>query len=121
MIEAAETKSEIHVEKRALWRERIEAFRALGKSGPEFCRETGYNYYTLQYWIKIFRKEGIVLEQKQSLKKNAAAFKEVKVDSGFLSSQESLELELANSLVVRIPNNFSESTLSRLVLTLRSL
>ena len=121
VIEEAEVKSESQAEKRALWRERIESFRAIGKSGHEFCRETGYNYYTLQNWIKIFQKDGSILEKKQSLRKDAPALKEIKVDSGFFNSKEIYELELANSLVVRIPNNFSESTLSRLGLTLRSL
>lgn len=118
--ESEETKSVTKAETREMWRVRVESLAASGKSGPEFCRETGFNYYTLRYWVKVFRKEGGVLSGSVN-KNSSAAFKEVKLSSEISRSQEMYEIELANSLLVRISNNFNESTLSRLVLTLRGL
>lgn len=44
-------------ELRALWLERIEAFKSSGQTQAAFCRENGLNIKQMGYWLRKYRSK----------------------------------------------------------------
>jgi len=95
---------------RAEWRELVNACESRGDSWRDFCAERGLRYKRFRYWVGVFEREARVGD-----------FQEVEFGADILSTKESYEVELSNSLLVRVPGNFRENVLIRLVSTLRDL
>lgn len=99
---------------REWWQELVKEGESSGKSRREFCNERGIGYKRYRYWVGVFERE----------QTQAGSFQELIVSNnslGRLAISESYEVELKNSLVVRIPGAFNPENLSRLVVTLSRL
>jgi hypothetical protein len=56
----------LDLEKHALWRERLKAWKASGLSLPEFCRLNGLNLHTVRFWQKNILKSNEVVSKNRS-------------------------------------------------------
>lgn len=99
---------------REWWQELVKECESSGKSRREYCTERGIRYKRYRYWVGVFERE----------QTNIGSFQELVVTNTSLGRSpisESYEVELRNSLVVRIPGAFNPENLSRLVVTLSQL
>ena len=112
----AETRQN-RVHSRQEWKELIGSCAESGKTRREYCLEQGLRYETFRRWVGIFER---AKEEEQGVDFPRDKFQEIRLNFAQrrCSSREHYELELGSGLL-RIPGNFSEQTLVRLLMVLR--
>jgi hypothetical protein len=86
------------------WRDRVERWRASGLSAEEFAREEGVKAGTLRHWAWYLGRQ----REKAS---ERSAFVEVVTT---VSSRE-LEIVVRDEVRIRVPPDFDEATLRRVL------
>jgi lambda repressor-like predicted transcriptional regulator len=101
------------VRKQQQWQAHVIALKKSGQSRAEYCRKHQLSYHTLTYWLeKLKRPAG-----------NETALVPVALSSNLRinsvpSARYSLKVILPNAVAVEVSDDFSASTLSRLLATL---
>lgn len=112
-------------ETQELWSKRVERWKDSGLTAAEYAQETGLNRHTLTYWKWRLNAEADRRERKQDAraqKAAAARFIEVTIPPvpppRAPEAAELLELVFEGGLRLRIPTQFDETALRRVVATL---
>ena len=118
---------------RAEWAKRVERWRDSGLTAREFGAETGLNPSTLLYWSSRLNTssrckggveaQGTARRSKSNERRSAAPqprFVEVSPVAAASSSPAKLEVVLRGGAVVRVPVDFDDTTLSRVVSVLEA-
>lgn len=104
-------------EGRAVWAPRIEEQESSGLSVAAFAEKIGVSVYSLRYWKAKLRRENGGSPSKASTE-TAPTF--VEVSSGLLSqSTDTLEIVLEDGIMIRVPPDFDEDALDRVLGLLR--
>lgn len=88
--------------KRAVWRNRIDAWQNSGVSAAAFCRSRSLEYSQFVYWQRALRDE-------------TRSLVPVVVESAGMAPALVLELALPNGVHVRVPSGFSVGEVIALV------
>lgn len=110
--------------KRETWAKRVELCVESGLSTREFAQELGVNPRTLTYWKWKLRSEAGLTRsggggRKRGSPETGPSFVEVALAPRGSASMQGAALEVdVRGVVVRVPGNFDESELLRLVSTL---
>jgi hypothetical protein len=121
-------------ESQSEWAKRVERWRDSGLTAKEFAAETGLNASTLSYWkwrLSAGRDRNQASAdtggsvrgasgRRRKASTPAAQFVEVSPIAGTPSSAAMLEVVLRDGTVVRVPADFDETTLGRVVRTLEA-
>ncbi len=92
-------------EAEAEWRARLESWDASGVSLRAFAMREGFNLHSLSRWKKRLR--GVATP--------APAFATVVLNGSSSTHPEAIELVVRDGMSLRIPVDFDEATLARLV------
>jgi hypothetical protein len=103
------------VSTRAKWREHVRAWRASGQSAAEYCRRAGLNPHTLSWWAWKLGRDDKSAPPDRAVKPPTF----VELAAIELPSSSRFELEVA-SVVVRVPFDFQDDALRRLLDTLEA-
>lgn len=92
---------------RRLWKAHLDKWEESGLSQSEYCRRHDLSRHRFSYWKARIRPQNLPVELAQ-------------VPSGALNVGPSvLKLNLPQGVQVEIPDNFSQETLERVLVTLR--
>lgn len=95
---------------REVWAERVERWQASGLTATEFARRHGLAEASLKWW-----RWKLGSKRPASGKKAAPVSPLTFVELTAPTRREALELVLASGAVVRVPYDFDEAALSRLL------
>jgi transposase-like protein len=96
------------VDKRSLWKSRIDQYRASGLSAKEWCAKNDTNFNTLKYWISRLNKESTV-------KRNSAATTFVAVPAEPLLKSKSSILIRLGKISIEVSDGCAPDLLSNLL------
>lgn len=91
---------------RALWASRVREWRSSGKTAAEFAAARGLNAATLKWWSSEFNRP------------RPSTPPVVEVQLGTTSIASALEVLLPGGSSIRVPRDFDEATLRRLLAVL---
>jgi hypothetical protein len=106
----------------SVWRDRVERWQKSGLSGREFAEREGVKLHSLSWWKWELRRRAKGEDRPRKGKRRARttpaevpSLLPVLVQSVGASVDSPLELVLRSGLVVRVPRDFDEASLARLV------
>ena len=109
----------------AEWAKRVERWQDSGLSAKEFAAELNVNAGTLSYWKYKLRRQGAASEHVPRggarATESTARFLRVLPVHEAVSADGRFEVVVSGGTVVRIPNDFDEAALIRLVRALGGL
>lgn len=104
----------------AEWAKRVERWQDSGLTAKEFAAELNVNAGTLSYWKYKLRRESTsaVRAERPGIRKaesTAGFLRVVPVQTDHVAPANLFEVVIGGSTVVRVPNDFEETALIRLV------
>ena len=106
---------------REVWEKRVGRWKDSGLSGPEFAREVGLNPRTLAYWKWRLSREAQGATPRSSERSRTQPPTGAQPQGSFVEvaasvpTDDRFELELSGGRRLRIPRDFDEATLRRVV------
>lgn len=113
MIEKCETETRTNAAARKIWRAHVEAWRKSGLSRAEYCRRCNISPHALRYWQKKdekFSRTGMTFVSIPLTRAVTTSIQQ--------KSNSSLKVEIGSRFKIEVADEFSPTTLSRLVATL---
>jgi len=112
---------------RAEWAKRVERWRDSGLTAKEFAAEQDISANSLTFWKWKLRQSrnpdarstrSVMPKREKAQRADKPAFLRLVTTPQVAASMGSIDVMLANGIVVRVPNDFDESSLLRLVCAL---
>lgn len=101
-------------EQRKQWIDRVEEFKASGKTQAEWCKERNINIRTFNYWYCKFRNP-------ENIKNSSNSWLSVKIENALKKTESSvISIKIGNA-IIEISSGFDADHLSKVLRVLNSL